>query len=941
VALRRRALRAFQKCICPAHEKAARDARARAKILILEAKKESWDKFSNTFNRFTPLSKIWSLIKCFNNKKPPTYKIPSLLINDIHYTTPLSVATEFAAHFARISSHNHFTEQIHTTLNNTLATCHFHSDNLEHYNHPFIPYELCLAISKSGNTSVGPDRLAYPFFRNLTESGLHHFLTALNRLWEDGTFPASWSHSTLIPIQKPRKPSADPASYRPISLSSCASKIFERMVNGRLRAYLENNKIISPYQNGFRPGHSTADSLVQIIDSVQRGFINDNVTVALFLDLKAAFDTVHHSALLIEIHKIGIRGRLATYLQNFLKNRTFQVRCGNTCSPSVAQEHGVPQGSPLSPTLFLIFINDVFANIDNISANLKFSLYADDLAIWITHPDELQAMNIMQLALDEIQKWCDQRGVQISPAKSATMVFSRLHNPPVTPLHLNDENIPLVSNYKYLGLTLDRRLTFNQHVADLKQRCSRRLNILRCISGREWGADRHTLLRLYMSLIRPILDYNAFLFGNISSAVEHKLETIQNNALRIITGALCTTPISNLLADLNIPALDRRREYQLMRFYTRSSSRPLQPTYKILHNFPENQATIEKQKAYPPIAMRVQRAFRDYKLPLPKIFPSFLLRTYWTDKSPDTTLLFSDNKSDLTPIEMTSMFLEFKANHENYHFLYTDGSRAEGRTGAAFVSGSVVRRFRLSDFHSVFSAELVAILFAILHIKHNRIDKAVICTDSQSSIFALSAQHNSANPVIAQIRNQLNQVTNDIKFLWIPGHAGIPGNTQADTAAKESLQLPCRNDIPCPASDFLSIIKPHFLASLQDDWDRNPHFHFHPIKPTLEYWSSTNQHSRLKEILLARLRLGHTRLTHSYLFDRCPPPICHRCDCRYTIRHFLLDCPLYANHRQPLIMYARDNRVPLTLPLLLGNQHPNLLDLLFEFLHKTRLDLSI
>ena len=423
VALRRRALRAFQRCICENHDKAAREAYNQAKSTILNAKKECWEEFSSKFNRFTLLSKIWSMLKCFSKKRAPTNKIPHLHIHNQHYSTPLDVATQFAALYARISSHSSYTTDTHNTLNTTLATCHFHSDNTEPYNHLFTPYELRLALSKCGNTSIGPDQLAYPFFQNLTESGLENFLFTLNKLWEDGAFPDSWSSSTLIPILKHRKPRADPASYRPISLSSCASKILERMVNGRLRVYLISNKLLSPHQNGFRPGRSMADSLVHLIDSVQRGFQNKSVTVALFLDLKAAFDKVHHTALLIKLHKIGVRGRLATYLNNFISNRSFSVRCGNTYSDRVAQEHGVPQGSPLSPTLFLVLINDIFNDLLGISLQFKFSMYADDLAVWFTHPSVDRANHLIQLALNKIQEWCCRWGRWRFPLQNQLLLF--------------------------------------------------------------------------------------------------------------------------------------------------------------------------------------------------------------------------------------------------------------------------------------------------------------------------------------------------------------------------------------------------------------------------------------------------------------------------------------------------------------------------------------
>ena len=285
------------------------------------------------------------------------------------------------------------------------------------------------------------------------------------------------------------------------------------------------------YKIDFWNNPITASVLVwnQVVlnQSQQLGYLNSKLMLSWDCPFKAAVDKVHHSSLLIKLHEIGVRGRLATFIKKILNNRTFSVRCGKDFSVRTAQENGVPQGSPLSPTLFLILINDVFSDMPSISSQIKYYLNADDLAVWFSYACVDMAYLYIQ-ALNSIQKWCCRWGVQISPAKSATLVFSQRprHNAPRIPLNLNGENIPQVNNFKYLGLTLDRRLTFNAHIADLKQRCSRRINILKCIAGREWGADRRTLLHLYTSLIRPILDFNAFLFGNISQTQSNKLEPV-------------------------------------------------------------------------------------------------------------------------------------------------------------------------------------------------------------------------------------------------------------------------------------------------------------------------------------------------------------------------------------------------------------------------------
>ena len=254
----------------------------------------------------------------------------------------------------------------------------------------------------------------------------------------------------------------------------------------------------------------------------------------------------------------------------------------------------------------------------------------------------------------------------------------------------------------------------------------------------------------------------------------------------------------------------------------------------------------------------------------------------------------------------------------------------DGKTGAAFVAPNLTSHIRLANNFSVFSAELTAIYEALRFIRRQNIHQPIICSDSKSSLLALAANHDSSQPIIYKIRIILNTFSNDFKitFLWIPGHSGIHGNDLADEAAKRSILLPER-DSPCPVTDALNSIHSSFSTLLQDDWDRQNHFHMHQIKPTLQHWPSSQQNTRLKEILLARLRLGHTKLTHAHIIQNTPPATCHRCNVRYTISHFLFHCPLYEDARLPLLRHAAANRLPLTLASLLGDSYPGLIDLLF------------
>ena len=193
------------------------------------------------------------MIKCFKNKHTPSYKLPYLIINNQYFSQPRDVATQFALHFANISSHNDYTPTQHNSLDNIIKAHIDMPDTADHYNHLFTKYELKVPITKCGNTLVGSDELAYPFFKQLSQKSIEDFLNLINVLWVTGDFPKEWRESILISIIRKNKIETDPANFRLISLSSCASKIEERMVNNRIRVYLEANNILSKKSKRLSP----------------------------------------------------------------------------------------------------------------------------------------------------------------------------------------------------------------------------------------------------------------------------------------------------------------------------------------------------------------------------------------------------------------------------------------------------------------------------------------------------------------------------------------------------------------------------------------------------------------------------------------------------------------------------------------------------------------
>ena len=154
--------------------------------------------------------------------------------------------------------------------------------------------------------------------KNLPPRAKHALLNALNKLWDAELFPDQWRREIKIPFLKPGKDPNQPGSYRPISLTSCVCKLFERMVNHRLMWFLESNNILCPEQSGFRQNKSTQDALIQLTHHIESSFKAKKHTTAVFFDLEKAYDTVWKPAILNSMFNMGLRGNLPIFVENFL-----------------------------------------------------------------------------------------------------------------------------------------------------------------------------------------------------------------------------------------------------------------------------------------------------------------------------------------------------------------------------------------------------------------------------------------------------------------------------------------------------------------------------------------------------------------------------------------------------------------------------------------------
>jgi len=588
---------------------------------------------------------------------------------------------------------------------------------------------------------------------------------------------------------------------------------------------------------------------------------------------------------------MGLRGNLPVFIKNFLNDRTFQVRLGTILSNIHSQEMGVPQGSVLSVTLFSIKINSIVSCLQN---GVDCSLYVDDFLICYRSSYMPAIERQLQTCLNKLQAWADSNGFKFSETKTVCMHFCkirRLHCDPE--LFLKGTLIPVVPQTKFLGVIFDKKLTFIPHLKELKKKCQKALNILKVVGHFDWGADLKTLLALYRSIVRSKLDYGSIVYGSARRSYRSILDPIHNQALRICLGAYRTSPAHSLYVEANEPPLELRRTKLALQYALKLRSDPSSPVYDCVFN-PSCEALYEGTNHIPPFGLFYKFHLEELGINFDNIiqsrFPKF---SPWLFKPPHIdTSLAAEKKGLVNPALLRQKFLELRDRlYKNRLAIFTDGSKAGDKVAAgAIVAGHFLVR-RLPDKASVYSAELTAITMAIEFIVDSSKVCFIIYSDSLSCLQSLEGHH-MKNPLLQNVIQLYMMATSqgkDIVFCWVPSHVGILGNETADFAAKSALNLEVSH-MQVPYTDFKACIKPYIYQEWQTFWDACPNVKLYEIQPTLGEWKHAHRRSRHEEVVLARLRIGHTRLTHSYLLKREPQPRCNHCNNVLTVKHILIDC---------------------------------------------------
>jgi len=366
-------------------------------------------------------------------------------------------------------------------------------------------------------TSFGPDGLTSMFLKNLAPSLALPLSILFSSSFDSGNLPDIWKMATVTPVFK-KGQTCDPSNYRPISLTCVLCKLMESIINVSVIKYLHDNNLITEQQHGFLAKHSTCSQLLECVNDWTMSLNIRNAVDVVYIDFNKAFDTVVHSKLLHKLKAYGITGNLLLWIENFLSNRYQSVRVGFHTSGSVPVISGVPQGSVLGPLLFLLYINDI---VDIFDSSVSVKLFADDVKIYINISD-LTNITVLQDSLTAISRWADEWQLKISIKKCTVLHLGRNNLQHV--YAIDDATLPSVHEVRDLGVTMDSKLCFSAHYAQIAAKAHQRAClIIRCFKSR----DPHLLFRAFKVYVRPLLDYCSPVWAPVYKCDILKLESVQ------------------------------------------------------------------------------------------------------------------------------------------------------------------------------------------------------------------------------------------------------------------------------------------------------------------------------------------------------------------------------------------------------------------------------
>ena len=737
----------------------------------------------------------------------------------------------------------------------------------------------------------GPDHL----YAALIQSGWDSIKFTLQHIFISSfllrRIPKDWCVAEGVVLPKPgRETYTDPKAFRIINLSSFLLKLMEKLILWFLNHDMNLSNSLSSNQFGFRSGYSTEAAIHKLVSKIEETIIQGNYALGIFLDIEGAFDNIKFRAIERALYRAGVPAMIIAWISHLIHNRLVSFTLGDISTLRKILR-GFPQGGILSPFLWNLVIDELIDIIN--SNNVDFlQAFADDLVALFRGIDICPTLSgLAQRCLDNISSWCSTVGLRLSTSKTRVLVFTWRRKWAISP-HLSLYNSPLTlsSSVKYLGVILDNKLNWGEHIqAQCKKAKSIQVMCQRAM-GPTWGPSPYITHWIYTAISRPILTYAClawFTAVERNKYIQTLLNQVQHLACRCISGCFSSTPLLSLEALLNLPPLPIFINESATRAFIRLSANNLwvRPQEPGRGKFISHSSVISTYAR----SLNISVESLDICFPAGNLDIPF--------------------KSIIEPAQQAITY-SWLPPPSSLH-VFTDGSKMKGVTGAGFIIFShgsqepcFSKSLSLDNHCSVFQAELAAITHACIHILEAFTVPHIVSffSDSQAAIRAINSASIKSRSVLV-CRNmmvKLSEAMTEVNLYWIPGHKGIEGNELADGLAKVGALMPePTGSYPIPMCQ----VKAHLRSS-----SHRAHFKvfsssaskciFKPIltKNLINKVLLYKHLSRTECRILTYVLTGHAPLNYFlHKIGKVNSPFCDHCKLEEeTAVHFLCHCPVYS-----------------------------------------------
>ena len=497
------------------------------------------------------------MIRVLSSSNRSSNKIVELIYKNQNLTSDQLIADAFSEYFSKVA----------TDLESNLPPCHVNPLSFVRGCHSEsslflspVSVSECTDIIANLKSSAEPiDTVPVKIFGRFLCYYVETLCDIINLSFVSGVYPSLLKLAVVIPIYK-KGDRSDINNYRPICMLPFVSKVFERCLHTRIYSYLTSRNLLTNAQFGFRAGFSTSDAISVLTEELYSALNERDGVLSVFVDIRRAFDTVNHNILLGKLEMYGVRGPPLELIRSFLLDRRNHVKVNSAFSKITFSNIGVPQGSVLGPLLFIIYVND----LPQISNLIKTIMFADDTVLSFRGNSMEGISQTCNAELATFYDWSLANRLSVNAEKSFynQVTLSRSITQSLPPIiTLGDGTLHRSPTLKYLGVFMDEKLNFEDHIKYICKKVSKSIGIIQSLRN---TLPCSTLKSLYFALVHPYLNYCNIVWGGTSKKYLEPLFILQKRAIRIINKKPFLSHTNSLFLESSILKLDDLFKFNLL-----------------------------------------------------------------------------------------------------------------------------------------------------------------------------------------------------------------------------------------------------------------------------------------------------------------------------------------------------------------------------------------